>query len=94
MRLSGVSKRIDGYQDRLDFACQMKANGTPALSGTLPPTQPSNDELAGDCKIGENGGAQDRCRAGDVALGGRPTNSRSICRPTTRPPTRNPERIP
>ena len=33
MRVSGVSKQIDGYQDVLDFTCQMKANGTPQLAG-------------------------------------------------------------
>jgi iron complex outermembrane receptor protein len=33
MRLAGVSKRRDGYQDQLDFRCQMIANGTPELAG-------------------------------------------------------------
>jgi len=32
-RITGVSKQIDGYQDVLDFTCQMKANGTPQLAG-------------------------------------------------------------
>jgi iron complex outermembrane recepter protein len=35
LRVSGVSKQIDGYQDVLDFTCQMKVNGTPALAGTF-----------------------------------------------------------
>jgi iron complex outermembrane receptor protein len=33
LRLAGVSKRRDGYQDQLDFTCQMIANGTPHLAG-------------------------------------------------------------
>ncbi|HEX5419247.1 MAG TPA: TonB-dependent receptor, partial [Gammaproteobacteria bacterium] len=33
MRAVGVSKKRDGYIDRLDFTCQMKAEGTPELAG-------------------------------------------------------------
>jgi iron complex outermembrane recepter protein len=58
MRVSGVSKKIDGYQDRIDFTCQMIANGTPALAGSLPSLVPSSAANKGDCKIGENGGSQ------------------------------------
>ena len=64
MRLSGVSKQIDGYQDVLDFACQMKVNGTPQLAGTFPTFVPSNSETSGNCKIGEKGGS--RSNAGRV----------------------------
>ncbi|HLF11756.1 MAG TPA: TonB-dependent receptor [Gammaproteobacteria bacterium] len=32
-RVSYVSKRRDGWQDNVDFACQMIANGTPQLAG-------------------------------------------------------------
>jgi len=32
-RVSFVSKRRDGWQDNVDFACQMIANGTPQLAG-------------------------------------------------------------
>src|SRR3569833_4199739 len=32
-RLTGVSKQIDGYEDVLDFTCQMKQYGTPQLAG-------------------------------------------------------------
>jgi iron complex outermembrane recepter protein len=56
LRVSGVSKSIDGYQDVLDFTCQMKANGTPALAGTFPTLVPSDRENKGDCRIGERGG--------------------------------------
>lgn len=33
LRATGVSKRQDGYIDRLDWACQMKLEGTPELAG-------------------------------------------------------------
>ena len=64
VRVSGVSKQIDGYQKVLDFACQMKANGTPALAGTFPTFVPSNQVNAGNCQIGEDGGA--RSNAGRI----------------------------
>lgn len=57
VRVAGVSKRIDGYQDVLDFPCEMKKLGTPQLAGTLPSLVPSNREQAGDCKIAERGGS-------------------------------------
>jgi len=66
MRITGVSKRIDGYQDVLDFPCEMRRRGTPALAGTLPSLVPSNRQQAGNCKIGERGGSQ--MDAGRVAL--------------------------
>jgi iron complex outermembrane receptor protein len=56
-RVTGVSKQIDGYQDVLDFTCQMKANGTPQLAGSFPTLVPSDRELKGDCKIAERGGS-------------------------------------
>jgi iron complex outermembrane recepter protein len=58
MRVTGVSKSIDGYQDTLDFACQMVVNGTPQLAGTLPSEAPSNAVTDGNCKTGENGGSE------------------------------------
>jgi iron complex outermembrane receptor protein len=57
VRVSGVSKRIDGYQDVLDFPCEMRRLGTPALAGTLPSLVPSNRQQAGNCKIAERGGS-------------------------------------
>ncbi len=57
-RVSANSKRIDGYMDRLDYACQMKANGTPELAGSLPSILSSDKFDRGDCKIGEKGGSQ------------------------------------
>ena len=57
-RVAVASKQIDGYQKVLDFACQMKADGTPQLAGTFPTYVPSNSENAGDCGIGEHGGSR------------------------------------
>jgi len=65
-RITGVSKQIDGYEDVLDFACQMRANGTPELAGTFP-TQVSADRVQkGDCKIAERGGS--KTKAGRLML--------------------------
>ncbi len=36
LRMSGVSKKRTGYQDRLDFRCEMIRQGTPALAGNFP----------------------------------------------------------
>ena len=60
MRVTGVAKHIEGYQERLDFACQMIADGTPQLAGTLPLQAPSNETKAGNCKTGENGGSENQ----------------------------------
>ena len=57
-RFSAVGKQINGYQNVMDFTCQMKANGTPALAGNFPSLVPSNKEAAGDCVIGSNGAEQ------------------------------------
>ena len=57
LRVTGAFKRIDGYQDMLDFTCQMIANGTPALAGSLPSLVRSNEITKGNCKIGELGGS-------------------------------------
>jgi iron complex outermembrane receptor protein len=57
VRLTGVSKQIDGYQDVLDFACQMRVNGTPELAGSFPMLVPSERQAKGDCKIAERGGS-------------------------------------
>ena len=48
-RITGVSKQIDGYEDVLDFTCQMIKNGTPQLAGV-------GDGLGAD---GSAGGALD-----------------------------------
>lgn len=65
-RVTGVSRQIEGYQDVLDFTCQMHANGTPELAGTFPSLVPSERQAKGDCKIGERGGSN--INAGRVML--------------------------
>ena len=64
MRVSGQSKRQDGYVDQLDFTCEMNALGTPQLAGTWP----TSDNSAGErgCKIGTFGGTN--LNAARVAL--------------------------
>jgi iron complex outermembrane receptor protein len=57
-RISASSKRVDGYMDRLDYTCQMIANGTPELAGSFPSTLLNNKISRGDCRIGEKGGSQ------------------------------------
>jgi iron complex outermembrane receptor protein len=54
LRVSGVTKRQDGYVDQLDFTCEMKALGTPQLSGTFPTSDTSTYQRG--CKIGAFGG--------------------------------------
>ena len=76
MRVSGVSKSIDGYQDVLDFTCQMKVNGTPALAGTFPTLVPSDREQKGNCKIAERGGG--KTDAGRVMLRWLASDSMSV----------------
>jgi iron complex outermembrane receptor protein len=66
VRISAVSKRIDGYQDVLDFPCEMRVRGTPALAGTLPTLVPSSRQQGGNCKIAERGGSH--TDGGRVAL--------------------------
>jgi iron complex outermembrane receptor protein len=54
MRISGVSKRADGYVDQLDFTCMMKQLGTPQLAGTFPVSENSANQRG--CRIGSFGG--------------------------------------
>jgi iron complex outermembrane receptor protein len=58
MRITGVSKKIDGYGEVLDFTCQMRVNGTPQLAGTFPTLMPSDRQLDKNCKIAERGGGR------------------------------------
>ena len=54
-RFSFSSKKRDGYVDVLDFACEMKRQGTPQLAGTLP-TDTSAAGSGHGCKVDEMGG--------------------------------------
>ncbi len=56
LRVSGTSKRQDGYVDQLDFTCEMQQLGTPALAGTFPTRDNSAYERG--CKIGSFGGTK------------------------------------
>ena len=56
MRVSGVSKRADGYVDQLDFTCMMNELGTPQLAGSFPTSDTSANQRG--CKIGTFGGTQ------------------------------------
>jgi len=56
MRISGVSKKADGYVDQLDFTCMMNQLGTPQLAGTFPTSDTSAVQRG--CKIGTFGGTQ------------------------------------
>jgi iron complex outermembrane receptor protein len=53
-RISGQSKRQDGYVDQLDFTCEMNALGTPQLAGTFPTSDIGAKQRG--CKIGSFGG--------------------------------------
>jgi len=70
LMLSGVSKTRDGYQKVLDFTCQMVANGTPQLAGTLPLYNPqlavNPDWKPDDCVIGTQGGEDSSALRGSL----------------------------
>jgi iron complex outermembrane recepter protein len=74
MRISGQSKRQEGYVAQLDFTCEMNALGTPRLAGTFS----TSDNSAGErgCKIGTFGGTN--LQAGRVALRYLPTDGLEI----------------
>ncbi|MEZ5891756.1 MAG: TonB-dependent receptor [Parvularculaceae bacterium] len=50
LRVSGVSKHRKGYQELLDFRCQMFKNGTPELAGAFPSLDPSGGFISGNGK--------------------------------------------
>ncbi|MBT2188793.1 TonB-dependent receptor [Sphingobium nicotianae] len=54
--LSALSKKRTGYQRMLDFTCEMKRRGTPALAGSLPYSNLLNVKSTDDCTIGHMGG--------------------------------------
>ncbi len=53
-RVSALGKTRDGYGSSLDFACQMAANGTPGLAGSLTPDPNAGD----DCELYSLGGSK------------------------------------
>ena len=70
LSVSMLSKRRDGYVDRLDFRCQMEVNGTPELAGSIPYSDqilarfPNNQPT--DCKVGTLGGENVRALRGSL----------------------------
>ncbi|WP_404713882.1 TonB-dependent receptor [Sphingomonas sp. MMS24-J13] len=74
IRVSGNFERQDGFEQRLDFTCEMQKLGTPALAGTLPLAQP--DSAARDCVLGRLGGYNHT--TGQVKLRWRPTEKLDI----------------
>ena len=72
LSLSLLSKRRDGFVKRLDFRCQMEANGTPALAGRVPYSDqllarfPNNQPT--DCKVGSLGGEDVRAIRGALKI--------------------------
>jgi iron complex outermembrane receptor protein len=70
LSLSVLSKEREGYQKILDFRCQMEANGTPQLAGSLPYSDVllarfSNNK-PDDCQIGTLGGEEVRAIRGSL----------------------------
>jgi iron complex outermembrane recepter protein len=54
-RLSFSSKKRDGYVDVLDFTCEMRRLGTPALAGTFPSSTSAGGSGKG-CRVDTMGG--------------------------------------
>ena len=56
LSLSALAKKRTGYQQALDFTCEMKRRGTPELAGSLPYSDLYNLRSGDDCTIGHQGG--------------------------------------
>jgi iron complex outermembrane receptor protein len=60
LMLSGLSKQREGYEERLDFTCEMVRRGTPQLAGSYPSSNVlvtnSPNFKPDDCTIGRLGG--------------------------------------
>ncbi len=54
LRVSGSTERQDGFEQRLDFTCEMNKLGTPAAAGSFPAAQP--DSFNHNCQLGTLGG--------------------------------------
>lgn len=67
---SAVLKKRTGYQEMIDFACQMHMNGTPELAGTFPFLSPETSFAGGrvpeDCVIDHLGGEDTRAYRGSL----------------------------
>ncbi len=67
---SMVSKKRTGYQEMIDFSCQMYANGTPQLAGSFPFKRPETTWGGGrvpeTCVIDHLGGEDTRAVRGSL----------------------------
>ena len=70
--VSGISKKQTGYQQQLDFTCEMNRRGTPQLAGSFPVTSPLQgtftNNMPSNCVIGHYGGTDTRGIRGSVAF--------------------------
>lgn len=72
LSVSMLSKQRNGFVDRIDFRCQMEANGTPALAGRIPyqsallANGPNN--RPSDCRVGTLGGEDTRAIRGSLLI--------------------------
>jgi len=70
LRVSGISKKREGYQTLLDFTCEMNRRGTPELAGSFPLTGPLQNstrlDQVDDCGIGHYGGEDVRALRGSL----------------------------
>lgn len=69
--VSGAYKKRQGYQQMLDFVCEMNRRGTPELAGNVPPhdlSTTSNPRYSPEnCVIGHLGGEDVRALRGSLA---------------------------
>lgn len=68
--VTALSKKRTGYQEMLDFTCQMVANGTPELAGSFPFQTPDTTYAGArtpdNCVIDQLGGEDTRAIRGSV----------------------------
>ncbi len=70
LRLTAAAKKQEGYQDRLDFRCQMIKNGTPDLAGNFPFSAGELINTANftpqNCVVGHLGGDDSHSARGEL----------------------------
>jgi len=74
LRVSGSSDRQDGFEQRLDYTCEMNKLGTPGVAGTFPAAQP--DSFNRNCGLGTLGGINHT--VGAAKLRWRPTDKLDV----------------
>jgi len=82
LMVSGSSKQRTGYQEQLDFTCEMNRRGTPQLAGTFPVTGPLQGNATNgspdDCVIGHFGGEDVQALRGSILWEATPELSLTI----------------